>query len=101
MKHFDEDTILKFVMELLSGEELINVTDHLKGCEICNNKLLSAKKQIELISSYKPEVENDNFPIYKKKNDYSVWLKRAAILLIGFLLGYLTSVILQPNQVAP
>jgi len=99
MNHFDEDTILKFVLEVLDDDELKKVRDHLIDCEICNTKFNDIKKQNELIGSYNPDVENKFMPIYKKKNNYSVWIKRAAVLLMGFLLGYSASVILYPNQV--
>ena len=99
MKHIEEDTILKFLLELLDDEEYKIVNDHITECEICNTILNELKKQNELIASYNPEVQNSYIPVFKKKKHYSIWLKRAAVLLIGFLLGYSTSLLLQPEKV--
>jgi hypothetical protein len=99
MKHFDEDTILKFSLEILDDEEAQKVRNHLSECEICTAVFDDLENQNKLIASYNPKLKNLYVPISKKQNTYSVWFKRAAILLIGFLLGYYTSTILQPEQI--
>lgn len=99
MKHIEEDTILKYLLEVLDDEELKRVRDHLTECEICNAKLNELKNQNELIASYNPEVNNSYIPFLKKKDNYSIWFKRVAVLLVGFILGYSTSVLLRPDKV--
>ena len=99
MKHFDDDTILKFVLELLDDEESVNITEHLTKCEICTAKLRNLEKQNKLIASYNPTMQEREIQKRENKINCSVWLKRAAVLLLGFLLGYSTSIIFQQNQV--
>lgn len=98
MKHFDENTILKYLLEVLDENDSQSVKNHLSECDICLSILNDLKKQNELITSYNPKIENVYVPI-NKKNNYPVWLKRAAILIIDFLLGYYTSTLLQPEQI--
>ncbi|MBL1213634.1 MAG: hypothetical protein D8M61_09840 [Ignavibacteriae bacterium] len=99
MKHIVEDTLLKYQLELLEGEELVNVKNHLTLCETCRLKLDKIKSELELISSYDPEVEDVHIPIAKKRRSSTLWLRRAAVLLVGFVSGYSTSLYLQPDQV--
>ena len=99
MKHFDENTLLKYQLDLMEEEELADVKNHLAFCETCKSKIDEIRAEIELISSYDPEIEDVYTPVNKKKNSYMVWIKRAAVLLIGFVTGYSTSVFFQPDQV--
>lgn len=99
MKHFDENTILKFSLEILDDDESQKVRNHLSECEICSVTLNSIEKQNKLITGYNPQIESVFVPINKLKINRSTWLKRAAILIIGFLLGYTTSFFFQPAKV--
>jgi hypothetical protein len=97
--HFDEDTLLKYQLELLEDEEMADVKDHINFCESCNSKLDEIKIEINILSSYDPDLEDVQITVIRKTRNYTTWLKSAAVLLIGFVTGYSTSVFLQPNQI--
>jgi hypothetical protein len=99
MNHFEDDIILKFVLETLDDDKTAVIKKHLMECEICSAKFNKTKKQIEVISSYNSEVEDVYYPLPKRNNTFNVWLKRAAVLIIGFIGGYITSVLSQPDQI--
>lgn len=99
IQHFDEDTLLKYKLELLEHEELADVKNHLTICQTCKSKIDEITAEIDLMSSYDPEVEEVYSPVTKNRKNYSVWLKRAAVLLVGFVTGYSTSVYVQPDHV--
>ena len=99
MQHYNEDNLLKYQLELLDGDELINLRTHLDSCQLCQTKLADIKNDVELISSYDPDINDVQIPIIKNRKSYAVWLKRAAVLLVGFVTGYSTSVFVQPDHV--
>lgn len=97
--HFDEDTLLKYQLELLEDEELANVKNHINICESCKSKIDEIKAQINILSSYDPTVKDVQINKNRKRKNYSTWLKSAAVLLVGFVTGYSTSVYVQPDHV--
>ncbi|MEN8192049.1 MAG: hypothetical protein ABFS12_04490 [Bacteroidota bacterium] len=99
MNHYDEDIILKFVLEILDEEENALVKKHIEECTICNTKFNKVKSEIDVISSFDPNIEDIDHQIKLKSKHSYVWLKRAAVLIFGFLTGYLTSTFTQPEQV--
>ena len=99
MNHYDEDTIIKYVLETLDNNEFALVNNHLEECEICNAKADKVKNEIEMISSFNANIEDIEYQPKLKSSHSYVWLKRAAVLVIGFLTGYLTSTLTQPEQV--
>lgn len=99
MNHFDDEIILKFVLEILDEEKAVIIENHLVECETCSAKLNDAKKQLQIIGSYNPRIEKFDYPLPKRNDTLYIWVKRAAILIIGFLAGYTTSVLSQPDQI--
>jgi hypothetical protein len=99
MNHLSEDFTLKFALETLSKNEMDSVQEHLSGCDKCHSQLLRIKKELDVIGSYNPEVEDVYFLPSNKNNKFSLLLKVAALLLIGFLFGYITSDYLDPIQI--
>ena len=99
MNHFDDEVILKYSLEILGADESQQVREHLKECEICSSIFNDIERQNNLIASYNPEIESMVIPINKTQHRYKMWLKRAAVLIIGFLLGYAASILFQPERV--
>ncbi len=99
MTHLDEDTIIKFQLEVLDKKDLNKIEDHLRSCEICSSKLNKVKNQINLINSYNPKIEEQPFLIKRNVSTLGFWLKRAAVFLIIFLLGYYIFLTSKPTQV--
>jgi len=99
MKHIDDDTLYKYTLELFDKTDSKRVCEHLRKCEICKNKLQKIEDEIELISSYNPNVEL-KMPSLPAKNSIGlVWLKRAAVLIVGIFIGYSSSNLLQKDQI--
>ena len=99
MCHFDRDTLYKYALELLNDSDSKFVDKHLLECERCKEKYHEVKNEFDLISSYNPELKVE-IPQLPKKNDIGiVWLRRAAVLFIGFLLGYSTYSLMQSEKV--
>ncbi len=100
MKHYNEEILLKLELELLTKEEEENIRDHLSECEHCRETYSTIKGDINLIGSYEPDVEPEIIPLpVKKKNIARQLLKVAAILLVGFFAGFLTSDLSNPEKV--
>ena len=99
MKHIDEDRLLKFTLELLDKVDSEIVSEHLKECKTCSQKYEKIMNEVDLIGSFNPDIESNIIPIPRKNSTYSIWLTRAAVLLIGFLLGYSTSNMIQHKPV--
>lgn len=100
MKHPDENTLLKYVLELLESEEETLVKIHIEKCENCKEKYKQIKDGTNLLKGFDPEIETGNMSLpVKKEFIFSFWLKAAAILLIGFILGYYTAIQINSKEV--
>ena len=88
MKHYDEDIIYKFVLDILDASESEQIRKHSGNCDLCQMKITEINKRIELIGSYNPKIELKRD---KKKSDRkynSTIAKAAAVTLIGLTIGY-------------
>lgn len=99
MNHLHEDQILKYMLDTLDSVENKSVKNHLENCKKCTSLLHNIKSDFEIIDSYNPHVEYDNFLPQRNKIEVNNWLKVAAVLVLGFLTGYLTSNYTKPDQV--
>lgn len=99
MKHFDEETILKFALGIPENEETWVIKNHISECELCSSKLDNIKDELKTIGSFDPKISNKHFLPAIKENELYIWMKIAAVLILGFLGGYFTSDYLQPVQV--
>jgi len=100
MKHYDEDILLKLGLELLTKEEEKNIREHLSECEQCRETFSIIKGDINLIESFEPDVEPEIIPLPEKENNKTRQLfKVAAILVVGFFVGFLTSDLSNPEKV--
>ena len=84
-------------METLDTKEEEVIRNHLASCEICTQKVTKIRSDVVKLREYNPDVETGFIPLPAK--DRSNWLKAAAILIIGFIVGYFTSNYLHPEQV--
>ncbi len=92
MKHYDEDTLLKSVLNLLNDEEAWELKKHLLECKECGAKLEKIKRETDTIGEIDLQIppRSYRFP-RKKKAALPLILKTAAVLSAGFIAGYLTS----------
>jgi len=92
MDHINEDQILKFVLELLEDEENTIVNEHISNCLECREEYKKILSDIDELKSLRPEIPVPAFNLPAKKNRKFMKIVRvAAVLLIGFSLGYVTS----------
>jgi len=97
--HIDEDLLLKYKLELLEVNDAKRIENHISECKTCLEKSIEVKNQPNVIGGIKLNEENEFYLLDGKKSITTEWIKRAAIILIGFFLGYLTSQLIRPNHV--
>jgi predicted anti-sigma-YlaC factor YlaD len=100
MIHIDEDLLLKYALQLLEDKEQTKIQEHLIKCDQCKKHYESIKSDIELIGSIELDVEQEVIPLPKKKLKITKqWIRAAAILIIGFFIGYITANLAHPVKV--
>lgn len=100
MKHYDDDILLKSVLQLLDDGEETEVRGHLSQCQDCSRRLEILKAETGVIGGFVPHVAPNVPPLPQAKRiSFAPLLKVAAILVIGFLAGYLTSEWTRPDPV--
>jgi len=100
MIHINEDLLMKYELKLLDDKEENIIREHITTCDQCRKRFESIKSDIELIGSIEPDVIPELIPFPKKKLKISrQWIKAAAILIIGFFIGYLTANFAHPVKV--
>ena len=100
MNHIDNDTLLKFVLELLDDQENKRIQEHLSQCERCRATLENTQRQIDIIGSIDPEIDALHYPLPRAQHiSFLPVLKAAALVLIGFVVGVGTANLHQPEQV--
>lgn len=101
MDHLNDDILLKSALGLLDEAEEKRIEDHVKTCDQCRNQRNSMNHQIEIIGSFEPKLDVQAYPLPRARSiPFLPLLKAAAILIIGFMLGYLTSELSQPRAVS-
>ncbi len=90
-RHVSEDTMLKLVLGLLDPPAEGRVRHHLEGCTRCRGLREEMGRTIGLIQDITPEVRAD-IPAhpFPAQNPYKL-LRVAAMLAVGFGLGFLAS----------
>ena len=100
MIHLDEDLLLKYALELLDDKEESTIREHLTKCDQCKKSHESITNHIELIGSIEPDIKPEIIPLPKKKLKIpEQFIRAAAILIIGFFIGYLTANLAHPVKV--
>lgn len=92
MNHLDEDILLKSALKLLDNQNEKLVNQHLSECPECSSLFKNIESQTQIIGNYEPEIEETYYPLPKEKSiPFGTMMRFAAILIIGFLFGFLTS----------
>jgi len=100
MKHYDEDTLLKQALGLLDLEERQRLDAHLNECESCRRGYRDLQEQIGVLGSVQVEKRWEAPPLPKTKFvSLNPLLRAAAILILGFAIGYFTSELSRPPAV--
>lgn len=105
MKHYTEDELLQYALELIEDEaEITAITSHLSDCPECSRQLEKIKEDIGIISDVKPF--RKDIPFNHQKRTLSIIsriMRYAAVLIIGVVIGYEISGYFnsEPAQVSP
>ncbi len=100
MKHPDEDTLLKHVLELLEGKEQDELAAHLVTCMPCRQRFDTMKRETEMLGRLETDIPLPEIDIPGRKGNWLPQLVRiAALLLVGFASGYGFSNISHPQDV--
>ena len=97
-RHVDEDTVLKLALGLLDLQEDRNVRDHLEGCPKCRTLQEDVDRTLRDIKDVAPQVTAE-IPVLPSTKDRFTWARIAAMLAIGFGLGFVTSESLRPQSI--
>jgi hypothetical protein len=100
MKHINEDLLYKYALQLLDYKKEVDIREHLDNCDYCKNEFDNIEKRMNLIGSVDFKIDDSYSPAPQKTFIYSTWIKSAAVLMIGFLLGYSASNIVRNDRVA-
>jgi hypothetical protein len=102
MTHPDGDTLLQFVLETLDESDNSAVREHLSACEECRERQRKLEGEITRLASVDLPVTMVAPPRlpWKVRLGSSV-SKIAAVLAVGFLLGYATALLSNPVHPIP
>lgn len=100
MKHYDDDTLLKASLKILDSGEYRKVLKHLESCEECRAKYSAIAEDNKVIASYEPDGKPLTASRLPERRTFKLRiLNAAAILMIGFGLGYVTGFANKPPPV--
>jgi len=89
MKHLEEDMLLKLVLGVLEEREERELQAHLALCQECQVKREKMVKDTEIIGSMKLDTGSLKIPMPKPTRiSFMPLLRAAALLLIGFMVGF-------------
>jgi len=100
MMHPDEDTLLKYALEVLEGSEVEDVKRHLEVCDACRDQFHTIHEQLGRMKTVSFPVETPDLPLPStaRRRTMSTVLRAAAVLLVGFILGYGTALLSEPQS---
>jgi hypothetical protein len=102
MTHPDGDTLLKFVLQTLDKSEDEAVRQHLSSCEQCKGEHRKLEGEVRRLSSFDIPVEMVSPPrLLQRSRGMVPALKVAAVLAVGFLLGYASAQLTNPVHPIP
>jgi anti-sigma factor RsiW len=90
-RHVGEDMLLKLALGLLDVQADTRVHHHLEGCPTCRALLEDVERTLHQIKDVTPEVSADVPLLPSVKRNRLSWLRVAAMLAVGFGLGFLAS----------
>lgn len=92
-QHPDDDTLLKYVLEILDDADDAATRDHVTRCGQCAARCRELSKPIDRITTVQFKIQEVAAPRFprRKRSMSAVVIRAAAILAAGFLAGYLTA----------
>jgi anti-sigma factor RsiW len=102
MNHPNGDTLLKYVLGTLDESETEAIRQHLSSCEECRNeerKIDGEVTRLSIVDIPLGTVEPPRLP--RKTRRLVPVLKAAAVLAVGFFIGYATAELSNPVSPIP
>lgn len=95
MTHPEADHLLGFVLDTLDTAEARRVTDHLSACPECRRAVERLRREVDTIASaVRSDPEGLVLPLPAPERPIgSALVRAAAVLVLGFLLGYASAVV--------
>ena len=97
--HVSEDTLLKLALGLLTIRSESRARNHLRVCPGCCGLMENIDRSLRQIKDVSPEVTADIPPIPSSGYGRYKWLRVAAMLAVGFGLGYLAAESTRPPSI--
>lgn len=99
MTHPDEEKLLGFVLETLDQTGGSTVREHLLSCSRCNETERRLRDDLARIKDIDIRVEIPSPPrLVRNERFLPALLKMAAVLAVGFLIGYMTAILSAPDR---
>jgi anti-sigma factor RsiW len=99
MTHLDDDILLKFLLGTLEGPDDSRVREHVAGCQRCREREEKLQAEIGRLSGIEMRVEEAAAPpLPRQPRLLAVVSRAAAILAVGFLAGYMTAELSNPDR---
>jgi hypothetical protein len=102
MNHINEDTLLKYVLEIIDDEhEYSDIKYHLTTCAECRTRLEKIQSDLDIIGDIKPAGSDIDLPVrQKRQNIFYPILRAAALIIFGIVIGYGAANLRKPDNVS-
>jgi anti-sigma factor RsiW len=90
-RHASQDTLLKFALDTLEPPAKTRVQAHLDGCSRCQKELADVQETMRTIECVNVEMPVEIPPLPTARPRSTFWMRAAAILFVGFLLGFVAA----------
>jgi predicted anti-sigma-YlaC factor YlaD len=91
MTHESEDTLLELALGLMNAASENRVRTHLQECPACRVLFNDVERTLSHIKNVTPDVSAGIPPLPSLMHNRYSWLRVAAMLAVGFGLGFVTS----------
>ena len=98
-RHVSEEALLKLALGLLAVRSESRVRNHLKACPECRGLMEDVDRTLEQLKDVTPEVSADIPVLPSLRHGRYKWLRVAAVLAVGFGLGFVASESLRPPSI--
>jgi hypothetical protein len=91
MNHLDDDTLLQLTLEILDEPEAREAEAHLASCAECRERRSRVQQHIAVIAGIRLDSPlSVSRPPVRSNRSRSLW-RVAALILVGFLAGWISS----------
>ena len=100
MSHIDPDTLTAYALDVLEDPVRDTVRGHLESCTECAGFIAAIRTETDRLASVRlPVPPVSPPPLRVRRRVPRPWMRIAAILVVGFLAGFLTAEALRKEHV--